>query len=235
MATLDPGSLTQWFGAVATLLAVLVALFREPVSRWWLRPKLVPRIKLSPPDCTKTEIYYSVQKTSRIEGRAECYYLRLWIENIGKSRAEKVQVFASKLWKRAADGSFKLVDLFLPMNLRWAHSPPPPQGEIYADGISPGMGKHCDLGHIVDPSHRAEIGYDLEGVPADQTILVLDLEVEPFTRTHLIAPGVYRLQLRIAGSNCAPITKTVELSLTGSWFPDQSRMFTDGVGMNVID
>jgi hypothetical protein len=233
---LDPGSFAQWVAAGATFLAVLVALFKAEITQWWRRPKVSARINLSPPDCAKTYLDYVVQKTALTVGRADCYYLRVWIENLGKTRAEQVQVYASKLWKRAADGSFASVESFLPMNLKWAHGPPPPKGpEIFADGISPTMGKHCDLAHVVDPSHRANVGHDLDGVPGDQTILALDLEVEPNTLTHLIAPGTYRLQLRIAGGNCSPITKTLELTLTGRWFADQSQMFTDGLGIRVLD
>jgi hypothetical protein len=233
---LDPGSLAQWVAAGATFLAVLVALFKTEITHWWRRPKLSARIKLSPPDCSKTQLDYVAQKTALTVGRADCYYLRIWIENLGKTRAEQVQVYASKLWKRAADGSFSLVDNFLPMNLKWAHGPPPPKGpEIFAEGISPRMGKHCDLAHVVDPKHRANVGHDLEGVPTDQTILALNLEVAPNTLTHLIAPGKYRLKLRIAGGNCSPITKTLELALTGKWYADQARMFTDGLGIKVID
>ncbi len=233
---LNPGSVAEWFGASATFLAVLVALFKDEIIQWWRRPKLSARIKLSPPDCSKTQLNYVVQKIALTYGRAECYYLRLWIENRGKTRAEQVQVYASKLWKRAADGSFNLIESFLPMNLKWAHGQPPPNSpEIFADGISPDMGKHCDLGHVVDPDHRLDVGHDLEGLRKDQTILALDLEVAPNTLTHLIGPGEYRLQIRIAGGNCSPITKIIELTLTGQWFADQSRMFTDGLGIKVMD
>lgn len=233
---LDPGSLAQWFSAAATFLAVLVALFKNEITQWWRRPKLSARIKLSPPYCSKTQLDYVAHKNGRTVGRADCYYLRIWIENLGKTRAQQVQVYASKLWKRTADGSFGVVDSFLPMNLKWAHGPSPPKGpEIFADGISPRMGKHCDLGHLVDPSHRVNVGHDLDGVAKDQTLLALDLEVEPNTLTHLIAPGEYRLQLRIAGGNCLPITRTIELTLTGRWFADQGRMFTDGLGIKVVD
>jgi hypothetical protein len=226
------GTLAQWVGAGVTFLAVLVALFKDEFLRWWRKPKLTVSAALAPPECHKTIIIYGLPQDRR---RASCYYLRIWVENKGRTRAEGVQVFVSKLHRRNDDGSFKEVEAFLPMNLLWAHGQQKAGGpEIFADGISPEMGKHCDLGHVVDPKFRREIPYDLPGIAADETILALDLEVKPATLSHLIPPGAYRLDLRVAAANCAPVTKRIELTMTGRWFEDQSQMFSDGLSLKVI-
>ncbi len=233
---METGTLAQWVAAGATLLAVLVALFKDEILRFWRKPRLVVSIVLDSPDCHKTILNYVVQKVALTYGAADCYYLRLWIENIGRTRADRVQVFAAKLLRKNADGSLKQVQDFLPMNLRWAHGQQGPHGpEIFAEGISPQMGKHCDLGHVVDPKHRVDVGEDLSAVRSDETILALDLEVQPNTRSHLIPPGVYQLQLRVAAANCAPVTKKIEITITGKWFADQARMFADGLGIKAIN
>jgi len=176
------GTLAQWAAASATFLAVLVALFKDEILRWWRKPKLTVSIVLQPPDCHKTTLDYEVRRTTVVYGSAECYYLRLWVANEGQTRAERVQVFAAKLFRRTADGSFKQVDSFLPMNLRWSHSQQGSRApEIFADGISPEMGKRCDLGRVVDPHHHANLGEELPGVQPGQAILALDLEVPPNT------------------------------------------------------
>jgi hypothetical protein len=214
-----------WVGAVVTFLAVLVALFKEELVPLWRKPTLVARIRLAAPDCHKTELVSSAG--GQVLWRAGCYYLRLWVENTGNERAEKVQVFASKLSRRQADATFKVEHSFLPMNLRWAHNQLGVGGpEIFADGISPQMGKHCDLGHIVDPQFRE--------VHANKTVLVLDLEVAPNTRSHLLAPGTYRLDLKLAAANCTPVTKTIEITHTGDWYTEEARMFADGIGMTEL-
>lgn len=235
ISLIEIGTLAQWAAATATFLAVLVALFKDEILRAWRKPQLTVSIMLASPDCHKTTLDYTVQKETVVYGSAECYYLRLWIENKGKTRAERVQVFAAKLSRRNADGSFKEVESFLPMNLRWAHGQQGSQGpEIFAEGISPKMGKHCDLGHVIDPNHRVNIGENLPGVQPDETILAFDLEIQPNTKSHLIAPGVYQLQLRVAAANCAPVTRTIELTITGKWFFDQARMFSDGLGIKTV-
>jgi hypothetical protein len=233
-ATVEIGTLAQWAAASGTFLAVLVALFKDEILRWRRKPNLIISAALAPPACHKTTITYRDRTMPAMYATAACYYLRLWIENVGKTRAERVQVFASKLLRRSADGSFKEVEAFLPMNLRWAHGQQGDCPEIFAEGISPKMGKHCDLGHVVDPKFRRDLGYDLQRVASDETILALDLEVKPATLSHLIRPGVYRLELQVAAANCAPVAKTIELTITGKWFDDETQMFSDGLGLRAV-
>ena len=165
---------------------------------------------------------------------ADCYYLRLWIKNEGKTRAEQVQVFASNLFRRNADGQFARIESFMPMNLRWAHCQQRGPPEIFAAGISPNMGRHCDRARVVDPEHQESLGEKLPNVPAGNAMLALELEITPNTNSHLIGPGTYRLELMIAAANCLPIRKTVELTITGQWFAEESRMFTEGLGISVV-
>jgi len=227
------GTLAQWAAATATFLAVLVALFKDEILRWRRKPDLTISAALTPPNCHKTTMTYTDRASTQMYRKVACYYLRIWVENVGKTRAERVQVYVSKLLRRSADGSFKEVEEFLPMNLRWAHGQQE-SPEIFAEGISPGMGKHCDFGHVLDPKFRKDVGHDLPAVAADQTILVLDLEVPPATLSHLVPPGVYQLQLRVAAANCAPVTKAIEFTITGKWFEDQAKMFSDGLGLKAI-
>ena len=203
--------------------------------RIWRRPKLETRVRLSVPDCHKTQMTLFDQKTGAVVERAGCYYFRIWVENIGNQRAEKVQVFLSKLFRRHADGSFMEDKSFLPMNLRWSHSQLLPFGpEIFAEGISPKMGKHCDLGHIIDPRKRVAFGINLSNVAVGKTILELDLEVAPNTLIHLVPPAVYRLELKLAAANAEPETKTIEINHTGDWYLEETKMFSDGFGMKEI-
>jgi hypothetical protein len=223
------GNVAQIAGAIATVVAIIVALFKEDITKWFRRPSLEISIKTGPPDCNKSPVRYEIQTptgTRRVE--TERYYLRLWVENKGRLRADKVQVFAARLWKRAGDGSFIQVESYLPMNLKWAHSQ-----ETFADGISPKMGKHCDLGHITRPSSRAELGEFVPGLPDDKTVLLLNLEFLPFTMTHILRPGYYRLELQLGAANCEPREVTVEIDLRGDWYDDEVKMFSDGLGLKV--
>jgi hypothetical protein len=232
---MNVGNVAQWVGAGTTLLAVLVALFKDEIIKRWRRPILDVSTVLEPPHCHMTTLRYTTQRTGSTYAEAGCYYFRLWVENRGKTRADRVQVFVAKLSRRVADGTFKEDVRFLPMNLRWSHMQTLGGGpEVYAEGISPQMGKHCDIGHIIDPAHRAECGEALSGVPPTSTLFALDLEVYPNTLGHLLTPGTYRLVLRVAAANSLPMTKILEVTVTGKWFDNERLMFQDGIGLRVV-
>ena len=210
--------------AIGTFLVVVVALFREEITQLWRRPRLIVQARLAPPDCHKTRLDYR-DSTGRVLHGPDCYYLRLWVENVGRQRAEQVQVYLAKLYRQRADKTFAEERAFLPMNLRWSHT-----GEVFAQGISRDMGRHCDLGHVLDPSKRPP-EESLKTVNPADTLLSLDLEVKPNTQSHLLSPGVYRLDLKVAATNARPRTKKIELTVTGHWFADEAGMFKDGIGL----
>jgi hypothetical protein len=227
---LEPGNLAQWIAAVATSIAVMIALFRETFLVWWRRPRLDAIIKLEPPDCHKIPMRTIVPIPVVGQVSAGCYYFRFWISNSGRSRAEQVQVFASELLRQLPDASFQTEKDFSPMNFRWSHS-----REIYAEGISVDMGKHCDLAHIIDPVQRHWFQNEEPHTPTKETVFSLDLEVQPNSLSHLIKPGTYRLVLLIGAANARPIKRQLEFTCTGKWFDDEKDMFRDGIRLKLGD
>jgi hypothetical protein len=138
--SLAPSSPAQWVSGVATALAVIVALFKDPITSIWRRPRLVA-------SCTK-EIPWTVRVPISVYGPGEaagqlqvlwsgnCYFIRLQIENAGRTRAEKVQVRALKLQRLGADGNYAEIPTTLPFNMKWSNSPS--SGAVTVlDGISP--------------------------------------------------------------------------------------------------
>jgi hypothetical protein len=182
------------------------------------------------PGCVKTPI--QVGNASGVLWTGDAYFLRVWIENIGNRRAEKVQVFVSKVLREQANRLFKPVAGFLPMNLRWSHTDFN-DPEIYADGISPQMGKHCDLASISSPKNPTLIS--MPNVPDGQVTLDLWLEVFPATQSHRLPPGTYKIEVTTAGSNCKPEVHQIMVNVTGTWFDDERTMFSQGVGVKRLD
>jgi hypothetical protein len=218
-------TLMHWaplLAAGATLAAVFVALFRESSFLRLRRPRLQAQIRARPPDCNKTRVRVSPELI------VDSYYLRIWITNSGRSTATRVQVFAARLERRHADGQFHEESFFLPMNLLWSHT-----GAVYADGIAPEMGQHCDFGIIFPPAVPAAAINRPDRIPAGRTCLQLETEVRPFTGSSHLEPGDYRLWLRIAASNAKPGTVSVRISLTGDWFDDENQMLSHGVGVSI--
>lgn len=213
--------MAQWAGAGATTAAVLIALFKEPFVRWRTRPILAARIAAQRPYCVRTP-----NKEDLAGGRPPWtgwrYFLRFWIENTGERRAEKVEVFLAKAHVQQSDGSFKDLQELSPMNFRWSYSSYD-DPEIYADGISPNMGKLCDFAAISDPNTPS-----LQQLGPPQCRLSLRLEALPLASEWLL-PGKYEFEIMIAASNCRPVTQRIQLHLTGVWDDDPEAMLSHGI------
>jgi len=226
----------QWqsIGSIGTLLAVAaalsIAIFQDRLRLWFHRPKLEVTFKMKPPYGHKTLL---VRKNVAVP----CYYFRIKIKNIGKRRAKSVEVLAAELLKKDQNGSYSPYSRFLPMHLLWSHD------RKLSHSISPNLFRYCDLGHIVDPEHRQKlpgedfiisfeeifIGHNLK----KETIFCFDTEVRPFTSSHLIPFGEYRLVLLIGEEQTKTIRKEIDISFTGVWHVNEEEMLKKGVGIQI--
>jgi hypothetical protein len=108
------GNAAQWASAILASLAICFALFKEGVLSWFWHPKLTVRLNPEYPDCVKTPLKHGEWWGAR-------YWIRLWIRNEGRVRAQKVEVFLARAWvERKADYWAELPH-FTPMNLRWSY------------------------------------------------------------------------------------------------------------------
>jgi hypothetical protein len=177
MCSFAPSSLAQWFGAIATFSAVVVALFKDLILGCWRGPKLVATCTIETPWTVKTPvIVWQGKNAGGGVWRGDGYYVRIKVENIGKTRAEKVQVSASKLAKRGLNNKFVDMPTILPLNLKWTGD-----GLTILDGISSKMSAFCDVVSVCDPANPYQRRPD--GTPANVTVAQLQLEVDP-----LLAP-----------------------------------------------
>ncbi len=219
------GPVADWLVGVGTLVLAAVAVFQETIRGWFYRPRFQVSLRTEPPDCV------SVPCTTP-EGTfvADSVYLRLWVENVGNATARNAEVYARELRRQRADRTWERVGAFPQMNLKWANV-----GAIYFPRIAPGMGKHCDVGHIVDPAVRELVREDAPrlGLTSQQTSLAFDLMAAPNNREHIIGPGEYQLDVLVAAENARPIRRTIAISLPGTWYTDKTQMLRDGVGVTV--
>lgn len=229
----DPGSIactsriiTDWLIAFGTLLLAFVAIFQDWIrARVW-HPELHVCMDFTPPYCHK-----AILRGRQVRIEADCYYFRLRVSNSGHHRAEMVEVYAAQLSKQQADGSFKEMNSFLPMNLLWSHINKP------YDAISPEMEKLCNLGHIVEPPERSSFAMEDDprlGIPPDKTVFSFDVATPSYTMSHLIPPGIYHLDLLVAAANAKRVKKTVEIIVTGKWFDDEERMLGEGIAIRTL-
>ena len=234
---LVPSSIAQWVGAIATSIAVAIALFKDEALRFFRRPKLRVRIESVPPDCLlvpNATVFEHLPPVIRPLWSGGIYYVRLWIENNGAGRAEQVQVFVDRLYKQDANHEFKPVADFEPMNLRWSNSKDLSNPEVFAPGISQGFGKHCDLLSVSDPANPTDHpGAEYQEYAA-ACVGTLQLEVVPSGGRNRLVPGDYVLQISVGASNARPLTTYVQINLRGTWSADPTTMFRDNLGVKKV-
>jgi hypothetical protein len=219
------GTVADWAVAVGTLALAAVALFQDAIRERLYHPAFNVTCTGKPPDCVAIPI-------TDLNGRflADAIYLRVMVENTGKATAKGTEVYAKRLRLRRADGAWDVVNWFPPMNLKWANLGGSPYNHIV-----PGMSKHCDVGHIVDPARRFFVGEQAPdlGLNNQQTSLAFELIATPNNRTHIVGPGEYELDIQVAAENARPIARTLRISLRGTWDADETKMLRDGVGLSV--
>ena len=224
---LAASTLAQWVGGLGTIAAVMVALFKDPIRGWWNKPEL----KVT---CTK-EIPETVRvPTTAWQGKwfgggggrwiGDCYFVRIKVENKGRTRAEKVQVSAMKLAKRGLDNNFADLPTTLPFNMRWSNGPPAAP-VIALDGISRDMWAFCDILSLCDPANPYQ--RRPAGAAATETVGQLQLEFDLPDEWHLLAPGTYQLTLKIGAANAEPIDRIVEFTHDGIWTQNDVAMRRD--------
>ncbi len=209
----------EWWSAIGTVSAVIVALFGETIWAWFRRPKLDLSISVQRPDCVRTKL---TDNAGRIV--ADCYYFRVLVSNRGKRRAEDVELYAERL-QQEENGKFNTVVAFPPMDLRWSHVGKPLQG------ISPGLHKHCDLGYIPLPNELKEV---VEIALYSTARFCFELEVKPNQGGWSIGAGTYRLHLAVAAANAEVQRRVLEIKFGGQWINDETEMFQKGIDIRPI-
>jgi hypothetical protein len=229
-----PSSFAQWAAAFGTISAVIVVLFKDLFLVWTRRPRLDVTCSKEIPCTVKVPITVWQGKWpggggGRWDG--DCYFVRIKVENKGRSRAEKVQVSALRLAKLGADSRYTDIQTTLPFNMRWSNGPPTSPVTVL-DGISREMSAFCDIVSLCDPANPYQ--RLPTGTPAGVTIGQLQLEFDLADEWHLLAPGAYLLTLRIAAANVEPIDRVVSFTHKGSWTPAEVAMRRDCLAISVV-
>lgn len=166
-------AITAW----ATLGAVLVALLWEPCRRWWNRPIL--KVTWRKRD-SETRL--------RDDRVTEDTWVRLFVENVGRSAAESVELTISEVFRREADSPAGLVEGFLPISLIWTHS-----DSADRKRIAPRSFRLCNLGCYQQRSYATG--------PAETTF-TFDTEVQPTTKFNVLNKGSYIVRILATAANC---------------------------------
>jgi hypothetical protein len=100
--------------AMATLAAVIVALFYDPLRRWRNSPKLELTWRSRDTGVLDMDPIFDDENAVSI--------YRLLVRNAGREAAQQVEVIVNDLYARRNDSDWKAVYGFIPTALKWTHS-----------------------------------------------------------------------------------------------------------------
>ncbi len=199
------------FGAIATFLAVIAAIWGENIRRLWRAPKLA--LTLDPYPDHFQRIYHPGQRD------IASYYIRVSVQNTGVMQAEKVELRAIGLDVRDGKGIFRRDRAFMAMNMKTTHYVATVMSVVHQ-----GIPKSFDLlqctNGILQRQHRKEllIEFATEVPPG---------EVEGHVYPSRKSAGFYRLRLAVAGDSTAPMFQEVLIEWSWKWSNDDVAFFHD--------
>ncbi len=202
-------SIVNLMTALATIMAVIVALFQDWIRRWWNKATLDLSLLLEPPDCHQIRM-------NKSNGNAglEVIYLRVRVNNISQRKAEKVEIMITKLWRITSEGN-ELVSSFLPMSLKWSHYGTSDQN------IPAQTFKHCDIGPVFPlMDGKAKMKFDVVTQPN---------EVSGGIFPNIINAGKYQFELITTADNARSSKTLWYLEFDGVWVSNEKAMLADHI------
>lgn len=185
---LNYNALTAW----ATLGAVLVALFYEPLRHRWFSPRLVITWRRRDSDSVNVDPIFDPEN--------EILQFRLLVRNDGRKAAHHVEAVVTDLYREGDRGVFEMVPQFLSTALKWTHSK-----ESVREFLPARSGRLLDLGIFTNTS--APTG--------TVNTFRFSTEIEPKNRYNVLADGVYAARIVVSALNCASASAEL-LILIGS-------------------
>lgn len=230
--------LDKWVGILAAIFVGSYAIFHESFWAWLRRPMLEVEFRSQPPYLTMMPLHIPQRGEELFNRRtlARSLQIRIRISNLGKRRADNVEVYAGRL-ARKEGAEYVGQDWFLPMNLRWAHQESNDLTAVIYTGLSPRIERMCNVAQIVDPSFMsADCGAPQApaGFAYQQTCLLqLHTVVTSSNLSNFVFPGEYRLDLTVAAANAQSHSRSLYFTLDGTWTPDLQGMLAKGLQLRL--
>lgn len=212
------GLLISGILAFLTLVAVIVALFQEPIRSWFDKAILEMKINLSSPDCTK--ILLTDQQGNPT---SQSIYIRIRVNHIRGNSARNCEIMVSNFWRVGESGALKEHKGFLPMNLVWSHFNP----RLMNLDIRRNLFHHCDLGFL------APFGQ------GNKTILKLDTITQPNPINNgnfpnILPAGKYVFELLLSGDNVDILRQRWELEFSEKWSDNEQVMLQNRISIREL-
>jgi hypothetical protein len=214
---------TAWL-VIATLLLVVVTVFKDKIDSWLFRPRLTAAISRDDiwpyyPPSSDEVVRSDTPSPPPPPTQRKAYFIRMRITNVEYRRSAQghaIEVFASALNSVGIGGSDDPRHDFVGFNLKWAWG-----DDIIHTDILPGVGKYVDIGTLFHPDHRRSISYRTPNLDAwNRPLLALAAFPQPIDDCSFLEPGGYRLELLIGGANAPVQNYTLSIEFSNDWSDD---------------
>jgi len=106
----------EWFLVISTLILAFVALFKDSIWQFILKPNIDVEFDLSLPDCFMSKLHGSEEE--KTIDTMNIFKYRLRIINNGKRPAKNVEIITQYIMKKTGKYFYR-IDSFLSDNLNW--------------------------------------------------------------------------------------------------------------------
>ncbi|MDD3301753.1 MAG: hypothetical protein PHR57_03220 [Patescibacteria group bacterium] len=213
----------QWWAIITALLLGLFGIFQDKIRNIFWKPKIKVNMRLKSPDCHKI----AMRNSQTGQFVCDSYYFRFFIENSGNFQMENVEAIITEVSKKEANGEYKKIESFLPLNLVWAH-----YHNVAMPKIQPHLFKHLDFGHITK-SDFANLEYF--GIQSSsEVVFQFDLAVIPNHGSHILLPGDYNITIKFAANNLPPVIKRYNFIIADKWNDDERIMLQNNVSIKEL-
>ncbi len=196
-------------GACIAFVTSIYALLKDFIISYVNSPRL--SIELYPYD--KRDCHKTWYRNNSGQFAAWVYYFRIRINNIGWDTAENVEVTLEEVQKN--DNKNYIIDYdFIPINLKWSL-----WGEKRIElSIPSDTYRHCDLGHLEEPSYPGATENGL-------LLFKFDLLFYPNVSRTSLLPGDYKVIISATGKNARTTRKTIKIKWDGAWHDDIDSLY----------
>jgi hypothetical protein len=201
-------SLTQWIIAIASLSSAIIALaLAFGLKEWIFRPKirLLLRRRGEPDDVSDRVV------TKRIDTGETTAFVRLRLENRGRSTARNVGVFVLQVHRWDDDAR------------RWLRTRPELDGRLLSPSNQ--LPDDPDTVDVFPYSDRiidlASVGYGKKADSGSPIFIEIGHPWPP-NEANVLEPGVWQLETLVCGDNIHALRYFLTVTFDGRWHEDES-------------
>lgn len=220
---MSDGNTIQLLIAIATFLAVIVALFDE----WfWMiieKPKIEVFFNNKQPN-----FYHQTNQTIPIEITKDvfelhllpAYYVRLGIKNNGVRTLENTEVVLERVYPRQTS--------FIPLNLSWSSQVPDLTGISRTVSIAQGQSRIVDIAEFTEPIKTLEIANKKKGIDQERYKKYSKgfrcCSIKPHSFSDIFPYGNYIFEIGIYADNVKPKYIKLSIKYDGKWEKNKTEV-----------